>query len=180
MVVVNADMSISLTRGDRVTFTVTAEKDGQDYVFQPGDLLRMKVFEKKDCEAVVLQKDFPVSEATGEVGMTLEAQDTKLGGVIHRPRDYWYEIELNPLSEPQTILGYDDNGPKVFRLFPEGRDLEEEEIPPEELPTVDPELDLTSGRPVQNQAVARAVAELCEEIGKLKAEFSEWKEGQEG
>ena len=75
MVVVNADMSISLTRGDRVTFTVTAEKDGQDYVFQPGDLLRMKVFEKKDCEAVVLQKDFPVSEATGEVGMTLEAQD---------------------------------------------------------------------------------------------------------
>lgn len=36
--------------------------------------------------------------------------------------DYWYEVELNPETEAQTIIGYDEDGPKIFRLYPEGDD----------------------------------------------------------
>lgn len=117
---VNDDLSIYCTRGDMAGFDVTAEKDGEKYTFEPGDLVRVRVFGKKACGNVVLQKDFPVTERTTEVEITLTGEDTKIGEQISKPVDYWYEVELNPLTTPQTIIGYDEEGPKVFKLFPEG------------------------------------------------------------
>ena len=86
---VNEDLSIYVTRGDIVTLSVTAEDNGEAYVFQPGDLVRIKVFGKKDCETVVLQKDFPITSETEEVEIFLDERDTKIGGVISKPTDYW-------------------------------------------------------------------------------------------
>lgn len=159
---VNDDMSIYVTRGDIVNLAVTAEDDGEKYFFQPGDVVRIKVFAKKDCETVVLQKDFPVTAVTDTVELFLDENDTKIGEVISKPKDYWYEVELNPETNPQTIIGYDEDGTKVFRLFPEGRDLTENDpvITPEDIPVVDEELDLYSKRPVENMAVTRALYRL--------------------
>jgi hypothetical protein len=117
---INEDNSIYATRGDIVIFSVSADNNGEPYTFQAGEVLRIKVFGKKDAENVVLQKDFPITEVTQRVDIFLDENDTKIGEVISKPKDYWYEIELNPLSYPQTIIGYDENGPKIFRLFPEG------------------------------------------------------------
>ena len=162
MFTINDDLSIYVTRGDRLFFAVTAQDEGKPYKFQPGDVVRIKVFGKKDAENVVLQKDFPVMSVTENVEIYLTEQDTKIGGVISKPTDYWYEVELNPYDDPQTIIGYDEDGAKVFRLLPEGRDLTENEpdIKPEDIPVMDKVLDMTSLRPVQNQAIARAVARL--------------------
>jgi hypothetical protein len=80
----------------------------------------MKVFEKKACNCVVLTQDFRVTEATDKVDITLTSEDTTIGDTISKPVDYWYEVELNPMTAPQTIIGYDEDGPKVFKLFPEG------------------------------------------------------------
>jgi lysophospholipase L1-like esterase len=157
---VNDDKSIYVTRGDIVFLSVSAENDGEAYIFQPGDLVRMKVFGKKDCENVVLEKDFPIVTASDVVEIFLDENDTKIGEVISKPTDYWYEIELNPLSEPQTIIGYDEDGAKVFKLFPEGADIEVYVPTEEDIPFVDDELDLTSPRPVANQAVAREIERL--------------------
>lgn len=156
----NDDLSIYATRGDIVFFTVSAEDNGEAYTFKVGDVVRVKIFGKKDAESVVLEKDFPITEKTENVEILLTAEDTKIGGVISKPRDYWYEIELNPLTKPQTIIGYDENGPKVFKLFPEGADIPAYVPTPEDIPFIDSELDLTSPRPVENQAVARAVVQL--------------------
>lgn len=120
---VNNDLSIYVTRGDIVAFKVTADYYGENYVFKAGDIVRMKVFEKKGCDCVMLQKDFIVESDTEEVTIQLTGSDTKFGELIHKPRDYWYEVELNPLTNPQTIIGYDEDGAKVFRLFPEGADM---------------------------------------------------------
>lgn len=159
---VNDDMSIYVTRGDIVNLAVTAEDNGDPYYFQLGDVVRIKVFAKKDCEVVVLQKDFPVTSVTDTVEIFLDENDTKIGEVISKPRDYWYEIELNPLTNPQTIIGYDEDGTKIFKLFPEGRDLTENDpvITPEDIPVVDTELSLYSKRPVENQVVTRALYRL--------------------
>ncbi|MBO5017137.1 MAG: SGNH/GDSL hydrolase family protein [Ruminococcus sp.] len=157
---VNDDLSIYATRGDIVFFSVSAEENGEQHTFQAGDLVRFKAFSKKDCENVILQKDFPVTEATDMVDIFLTEEDTKIGEVISKPVDYWYEIELNPFDRPQTIIGYDDDGAKIFKLFPEGRDLEEFEITEEDIPIIDDALDMTSTRPVQNQAIASAVVTL--------------------
>ena len=121
---VNNDLSIYVTRGDMVAIRVSAEdNNGSDYTFKYGDVLRMKVFEKKGCDCVLLQKDFMVEAESKTVDILLTGDDTKIGELIHKPRDYWYEVELNPLTNPQTIIGYDEDGAKVFRLFPEGADV---------------------------------------------------------
>lgn len=140
--------------------TIKADKNGNPYTFQPGEVLRIKVFAKKNCENVVLQKDFPVTAVTQGVDIVLDGNDTKIGGVISKPTDYWYEVELNPYDNPQTIIGYDEEGPRLFRLYPEGKDIPEIEPDPEVIKVIDDELDMTSTRPVQNQVIARAFANL--------------------
>ena len=89
MFTINDDNSIYLTRGDVVFFNVTAEDDGASYQFKPGDIVRIKVFGKKDAENVVLQKDFPVMEITEKVQIYLTEEDTRIGEVISKPADYW-------------------------------------------------------------------------------------------
>lgn len=155
MLLINEDLSIFVTRGDAGAFAVETEVDGEPYTFQVGEVVRLKVFEKKNCDNVVLQKDIEIFEPTEEVTIILEENETRIGETISKPVDYWYEVELNPFTRPQTIIGYDDEGAKIFRLFPEGRELEDDEITVEDIPIVDLELDLKSPRPVQNYAITK-------------------------
>lgn len=122
MFTIDEDLTINITRGDAAAFALTATVDGSPYRFQPTDVVRLKVFAKKGCEDVVLSKDFLITEESESVEITLTRTDTKIGGIISKPKDYWYEIELNPEATPHTIIGYDEDGAKVFRLMPEGRD----------------------------------------------------------
>lgn len=156
----NDDMSIYVTRGDMVFIKVSADNNGKPYTFDVGEVLRIKVYGKKNCTDVVLQKDFPVTSVTQEVEMILEEEDTKIGEVINKPKDYWYEVELNPYDNPQTIIGYDEDGPRVFRLFPEGADIPEFVPDPDDFKIIDDELDMESDRPVRNRVIARAFAQL--------------------
>ena len=122
---VNDDMSIYVTRGDCIAFTVEAEdQNGESFTFSKGDVLRLRIFEKKNCSAVVLQKDFRITSKTNTVEMSLSSTETKFGDIISKPKDYWYEIELiNEEAEAsRTIIGYDMDGAKIFKLFPEGKD----------------------------------------------------------
>lgn len=162
MFTINDDLSIYATRGDTVFFTVTAEENGVPYYFEAGDVLRMKIYGKKNAQDVVLEKNFPVTAKTDRFTILLTEEDTKIDEVISKPRDYWYEIELNPFTNPQTIIGYDEDGAKVFKLFPEGKDSEVPEVDPEDIPVVDIELDLASNRPVENRAVARAILNIAD------------------
>lgn len=166
------DLSIYVTRGDVVLFDVTAKDGDVAYLFKAGDVVRFKVFTKKNAEDVVLQRDFPVYEECEAVEVLLTGEDTKIGGVISKPVDYWYEVEVNPESYPQTIIGYNEDGAKVFRLFPEGADLEDVPITEKDIPIVDRSLDATSTRPVENQAIARAVLQLESRIDKTNENLS--------
>ena len=104
---------IYLTRGDVACIRISAKNDdGGNYTFRVGDVIRFKVFKKKDCQFIVLQKD------------------TKIGNIINKDIDYWYEVELNPDTRPQTIIGYEIDPQtrkpleKIFKLLPEGGDIE--------------------------------------------------------
>lgn len=162
MFIINEDNSIYVNRGDILFFSVSAkEEDGTPHHFIPGDVLRIKVYGKKEAETVVLEKDFPVTENAEEVEIYLDKEDTKIGEVISKPKDYWYEVELNPLSAPQTIIGYGEDGACLFRLFPEGADVDEPYEPdPEDFPVVDEVLDITSPRPLANRAVTKELERI--------------------
>lgn len=120
MFVIDNELTIHITRGDAAVFDVNATIDEQGYEFKQGDIVRLKVFAKKNCEDVVLKKDVEVTAPTIAVEITLTKEDTTIGEVISKPVDYWYEVELNPDTCPQTIVGYDENGAKIFKLYPEG------------------------------------------------------------
>ena len=168
MFVVNDDLSIYATRGDIVFFNVTAHDHGYPYKFKPGDIVRMSVYGKKDVQTVEIQKDFPVNEPSETVFIFLDEADTKIGDPINKYRDFWYEVVLNPDTMPQTLIGYDDDGPKMFRLFPESCTKDETPVQKEDVPVVDCELDMTSNRPIENRAVAIAIAQLMAAIEELK------------
>lgn len=154
------DMSIHVTRGDVVYFNLSMEQGGEVRPFAEGDIVRMKIFAKKNCKDVVMIKDFRVTEQAQTIGIELTGLDTKFGDVISKPTDYWYEIELNPDTVPQTIVGYGEEGAMVFRLYPEGREMDGSDLEPGDIPWVDSELDEESSHPIQNQATAKAIAEL--------------------
>ena len=159
---INDDLSIYVTRGDALVFNLSATTDnGETYIFKPEDMVRIKIMEKKGCDEVVFQKGFTITEETDTVEIALTGEETTIGDVISKPTDYWYEIELNPFSHSQTIIGYDDEGgAKIFKLFPEGNS----ELKAKDIPIVDRELDLYSDRPVQNQAIAWAVTNAINEM----------------
>ena len=159
---INDDLSIFVTRGDAVVFNLHATTDkGETYIFKPEDVVRIKIMERKGCEDVVFQKVFVVEQETDTVEISLSGEETTIGSVISKPTDYWYEVELNPFTIPQTIIGYDDEtGAKIFKLFPEGNS----ELKAKDIPIVDRELDLYSDRPVQNQAIAWAVTNAINEM----------------
>ena len=113
---------IDVTRGDYAPLQISANNDGTPYIFQIGDVVRLKVFKAKDCSNIELIKEVTVEEETTLVRMDLSGEDTKIGDLINKPVEYWYEVELNPETKPQTIIGYDQEGEKIFMLYPEGDD----------------------------------------------------------
>lgn len=147
MFVVHDDMTIYATRGDVVYFPLEKKNGDAKYKFQPGDIVRFKVFCKKNCGKVVLMKDFLIEEESTAVNIFLDRGEMKFGEIISKPVDYWYEAELNPDTFPDTFIGYDENGAKLFRLYPEAKDVVEGEID-------DPE---------ENSAVARMVVTFVNE-----------------
>ena len=119
------DKTIHITRGDIGNVVLSIQKeDGTAYYFQPGDVVRFRVFKRRDCGQVEIQKDVTPTTGSSSVDIFLSGEETKIGEIINKPVDYWYEIELNPETSPQTIIGYDEDGEKVFRLYPEGSETE--------------------------------------------------------
>lgn len=116
---------IELTRGDIASFKVEAKDNNKPYEFKEGDIVRFKVFEKNKCNCVKLLKDVVVEEKTTSIDINLVSEDTKnICDYINFPVEYWFEVELNPETAPQTIIGY-DKAPAVFILLPEGADKNE-------------------------------------------------------
>ena len=121
MFVIGNDKTIHLTRGDVANIVASATlQNGEAYTFGEGDVVRFAVFEKKNPAAVLISKDVAAVAGSQDVTIYLRQDETKIGELISKPTDYWYEVVLNPDTEPQTIIGYDEAGEKIFRLYPEG------------------------------------------------------------
>lgn len=117
------DKTICLTRGDVANIVTSAVlQDETPFTFKEGDIVRMQILDKKNYGDIKLRKDITVEEECISVTIKLGKEDTKIGEIINKPVEYHYEIEVNPDGDRQTIVGYDDDGPKIFRLYPEGAD----------------------------------------------------------
>jgi len=111
---INEEKEIEINRGDRGTIKVTCSNGN----FQVGEKIKFSVVEKNDYSNVVLQKEFPILEESNVMYITLTKEDTTIGEVINRKKEYWYEIEY---SGDLTLVGHDSNGAKKFILYPEAQ-----------------------------------------------------------
>ena len=113
--------TLKMTRGSSGSLTFGAtDPEGNPYLFTAGDIVRLNVTKDGKENMVVMSVDTIIEEDTEEVTISITSFDSKIGTVINKPTDYWYDIELNPDSaNAQMLLGYDDEGPKIFKLYPE-------------------------------------------------------------
>lgn len=131
--------TIQTNRGDKLIFDfliptekIKDEQTGEDiqkfYSFQKGDVLTFGAYAKKKMsKEALLLKDFIVEEETESIHMSFTSEEMKIGPLIDKPTEYYYEIQLN---HNQTVLGYFLDGPKIIELYPEGSDipLKKEEV----------------------------------------------------
>lgn len=114
------DTKIHLTRGDKAVIGLTI----QDYIFQPGDHIEFRLYNRKCLDKMpLIIIEIEVEEETQEIDITLLPENTKIGTALNVPITYWYEIELN---NEYTVIGYDEDGAKELILYPEG--VEEKDV----------------------------------------------------
>ena len=113
--------TLKITRGQSGSLTFGAlTPEGEPYVFSVGDVIRLNVTKANKMNTVVMSVDTIVEENTEEVTISITSFDSKIGTAINKITDYWYDIELNPDSSiAQMLLGFDDDGPKILKLYPE-------------------------------------------------------------
>ena len=113
--------TLKVTRGQSGTITFGAiTPEGEPYTFLVGDVVRLNVTKAGKENMVVMSVDSVVESDTDEVSISITSFDSKIGNAINKPVEYWYDIELNPDSSiAQMLLGYDDDGPMIFKLYPE-------------------------------------------------------------
>lgn len=113
--------TILLNRGDVLNLTLGIKDGDNDYEFQIGDEIKFSVYEKGKLDnEPVISKRFVIDEISTIAVINLSSIETKIGNYINKPVDYWYEVQLN---NQYTVIGYDNQGPKIFKLFPEGYDV---------------------------------------------------------
>ena len=113
------DETIHITRGDSGTIELSIE----DYTFKVGDIVEFRVYNKKGLNQVpLINKKIEINQEQEVVNIELDSDDTKIGELVNKETEYWYEIELN---NDKTVIGYDENGAKLFILYPEGADIDE-------------------------------------------------------
>lgn len=96
------------------------------YEFKEGDVVTFGIYNKRGLSdnALVL-KTITVDTPTIEVNFTLSSEEMKIGELINKPTDYWYEVQLDDGNMVRTVIGYDTNGTKVLKLYPEGSEVSE-------------------------------------------------------
>lgn len=112
------DRNFYVTRGDSGSFLLNFK----NYKFKNGDVVEFKVYEKKNLDRdPVLFKEKIINsiEPVEKVKFELTSKDTSLGEIENKIVEYWYEIILNG---DKTVFCYDENGPKIFYLYPGGLD----------------------------------------------------------
>ena len=120
------DLSIHLTRGDSVSLDVeVTDVDGNQYTFTGAETIVFKVSKAKDPNDVLINVEKVAEKGATFVRIVLSEIETKIGKSSGKPIDYWYEISMYNRDErtTHTIIGYDDDGAKVFRVYPEIGDV---------------------------------------------------------
>ena len=110
--IVNKTFHVS--RGDSGTINLKLKNT----TFRPEDDVVFKIYEVQGLDAApIIDVHASVEEESDTVNISLSSEDTTFGDPGNEIVDYWYEIAVN---ESRTIMGFDESGAKIFKLYPTG------------------------------------------------------------
>lgn len=117
------EKELKITRGDKGIIELQIPIDDGYYEFVVGDKIVFAVYEKEGLDKaplLYLEQEVVVPGTTFDISLTKE-NTRQISPIINKEKEFWYEIELNG---DQTVVGYDDDGPKILILWPEGKGKE--------------------------------------------------------
>lgn len=120
MLRIENENEIHINRGDAGVIDFIIPLEGcKRYTFNVGDTITFGVYERNGFnKCPLLFKTIEIEKATDICHIELTKEDTTIGDLINREVEYWYEIQYN---DNETVLGYDEDGAKIFMLYPEGK-----------------------------------------------------------
>lgn len=112
MKIIDEKYTITHNRGDKGAIRINSNTGS----FKVGDTLKFSIVKKGDYNDVIFQKEFEVTEESNIYFLTFTNEEMRIGDVISKEKEYYYEIEMN---DDTTLIGYDENKHKKFILYPE-------------------------------------------------------------
>ena len=109
--------TIHLNRGDSANIQIACNNS----TFEDGQELKMYVMEAGNCENILLDTSALLTADSNTATISITSEQTK---ALSEPfsggsKEFWYELELQAGEERTTLVGYDEDGPKLFILYPE-------------------------------------------------------------
>lgn len=131
MLKIDEKLNISINYREHADLILTArQQGGAPFTFNEGDVVRFAIYRPAEaCAAVSVYAE--ISEKTEEVVISLTSEITHNAYHLFDNTDneygyfpdntshqYWYDITLNPDTNPMVLVGYDESGPKTFTINP--------------------------------------------------------------
>ena len=117
------DYHLKINRGNTLRFDYSILGGDTPYVFKEDDELVFSVYNAFGLEQEpVLTVPFKPTEGSTEITIEVPKDKMKFAPMTNMEQDYWYEITLNE----ETMLGFDEAGPKIITIYPEGKAPENE------------------------------------------------------
>lgn len=113
--------TIKVFRGDSGHFDISkTDSEGNIEQFKQGDKVILSVKENFGEKNVLLRKTIPVNEDCDKVEFPIsEEESISLTDLISEPMDFEYDVKVKGV-ESSTIIGHDDSGAKIFKVYPTG------------------------------------------------------------
>ena len=109
--------TIHLNRGDSASIQIACNNSS----FDIGQKLCLYIMEAGNCENILVQVETDILEESNTATLSITSEDTKSLSepFSYGAKEFWYELELQNGAERTTLIGFDENGPKLFILYPE-------------------------------------------------------------
>lgn len=109
---------VSLNRGDQGKILVELEQNGEPITLLESDVVNMAIYSEENLDKDPLQKlNASINTEENVAEIIIEKNSTAFVPEDNMPFNYWYEVEWNGI----VIIGYDKEGPKIFRVYPNGK-----------------------------------------------------------
>ncbi len=102
-------------RGDKLVYPI-------EYDFKKYDVISFAIYSaRKLNEKPIVFEKFTIDKDCDSYTIEIDFETMKIGNMLNRKKDYWYEISLN---DEKTLVGFTDETPAYFTLLPEGTTLD--------------------------------------------------------